>query len=95
MSPCAAGEIAHRLQRGGAEPATLNIARNDDQQGAEDVGVALVEAARDRSVDTGGQITDGAVPAQRDRVCTGEDLAAVAEKVELKVGPLLGEAVPG
>jgi hypothetical protein len=88
------GEIPHRPESDRADPATLHIARHGNQERAKDVGVALVEAAHDRAVDARREIIERAIPAQRDRVDTSEDLFPWAEEVELEVGPLLGKTAP-
>ena len=87
-----AREVAHRFHRDCAQAPALEIARHHDHERAERVRAALVEAARDRTVDARGQIADGPVPAQREGAGAGEDLVLFADEVELKLRALFGEA---
>jgi hypothetical protein len=90
----AARDPEHRLERGRAEPTPLEAARDHDHERAEDVRAALVEAAGDGAVDAGGETLDRAVPAHGDRAGPRENLAAVADEVELEVGPLVVQPPP-
>jgi len=86
-------DLDHRLECDAADARSLVCPRNGDQERAQDVGAALIEAARDRSVNSRRQAFHSSVPAHRDRSRAFDQLVAV-EHVELEIGSFLGQATP-
>jgi hypothetical protein len=88
------GELEHSLDGDATEAPALEVTADLDQERAEHVRAALVEAPRDRAVDSRGQVVDASVPTDGKRTCASEELLRLVDEVELELGPLLGEAAP-